>query len=73
MLLRSQVAKMFTHGVHYDSAPKPSTLNEEDSIQAILNTIGVKYSHLNDEILLPSRIEEERTKKSLMACVYRCL
>ncbi|EKM76213.1 hypothetical protein AGABI1DRAFT_63554, partial [Agaricus bisporus var. burnettii JB137-S8] len=48
-----------------DEAPKLSTLNEEDSIQAILNTIGVKYSHLNDEILLPSRIEEERTKKSL--------
>ncbi|XP_006455871.1 hypothetical protein AGABI2DRAFT_76351 [Agaricus bisporus var. bisporus H97] len=54
-----------------DEAPKLSTLNEEDSIQAILNTIGVKYSHLNDEILLPSRIEEERTKKSLVACKIR--
>lgn len=50
-------------------APQLSNPNEEDSIQTILNTIGVKYSHLNDEILLPSRIEEERTRKSLMASV----
>ncbi|KAF9445975.1 hypothetical protein P691DRAFT_804938 [Macrolepiota fuliginosa MF-IS2] len=49
-----------------DEAPQLSNLNEEDSIQTILNTVGVKYSHLNDEILLPSRIEEERTRKSLM-------
>lgn len=55
---------------HHHPAPQLSDLSEEDSIQTILNTIGVKYSHLNDEILMPSRIEEERTKKSVMACVH---
>ncbi|KAJ3572782.1 hypothetical protein NP233_g2852 [Leucocoprinus birnbaumii] len=50
-----------------DEAPQISELNEGDAIQNVLNTIGIKYSHHNDEILLPSRIEEERTKKSLMA------
>ena len=36
-------------------------------IQKTLNAIGVKYSHHNDEILVPSRIEEERTK-TLLVC-----
>lgn len=49
-----------------DEALRPSNLSEGNSIQTMLNTIGVKYSHHNDEVLLPSRIEEERTKKTLM-------
>lgn len=53
------------------SALRPSNLSEGNSIQTMLNTIGVKYSHHNDEVLLPSRIEEERTKKTLMACRSR--
>lgn len=31
-------------------------------IQKTLNAIGVTYSHRNDDILVPSRIEEERVK-----------
>ncbi|KAF5345800.1 hypothetical protein D9756_010881 [Leucocoprinus leucothites] len=54
-----------------DEAPQLSGLNEGNSIQNIFNTIGIKYSHHNDEVLLPSRIEEERTRKSLMACKVR--
>ena len=35
-------------------------------IQKTLNAIGVTYSHMNDDILVPSRIEAERTKQSLI-------
>lgn len=45
-------------------APPPSQ-GEEDVIQKTLGSVGVKYSHLNDEILAPSRIEAERTKSTL--------
>ncbi|KDR74087.1 hypothetical protein GALMADRAFT_227782 [Galerina marginata CBS 339.88] len=38
----------------------------QDVIQKTLNAIGVRYSHMNDEILVPSRIEAERTKQSLL-------
>ena len=38
-------------------------------IQKTLNAIGVLYSHHNDEILVPSGIEEERTKKILVCIV----
>lgn len=37
----------------------------KDVIQKTLNAIGVRYSHINDELLKPSRIEEERTKDTL--------
>ena len=50
------------------SALRPLDPREGDSIRDTLNTVGVKYSHHNDEVLLPSRIEEERTKKTLTAC-----
>ncbi|KAF8797693.1 hypothetical protein BYT27DRAFT_7228846 [Phlegmacium glaucopus] len=51
----------------FDDAP-PSALprREQDMIQKTLNAIGVTYSHMNDDILVPSRIEEERTKQSLI-------
>ncbi|EDR09438.1 RAD26-like SNF2 family DNA-dependent ATPase [Laccaria bicolor S238N-H82] len=47
------------------TAPPPAEPREQDVIQKTLNAIGVTYSHLNDEILVPSRIEEERTKQTL--------
>lgn len=49
----------------FDDAPPPAEPREQDVIQKTLNAIGVTYSHLNDEILVPSRIEEERTKQTL--------
>ncbi|RDB19634.1 DNA excision repair protein ERCC-6-like 2 [Hypsizygus marmoreus] len=49
----------------FDDAPPIAERREQDVIQKTLNAIGVKYSHHNDEILVPSRIEEERTKKTL--------
>jgi len=52
-------------------APPPAESREQDMIQTTLNAIGVKYSHQNDEILVPSRIEEERTKKMLVRGAFR--
>ena len=43
---------------------RPKT--EQDMIQKTLNAIGVTYSHMNDDILVPSRIEAERTKQTLI-------
>ncbi|KDQ54547.1 hypothetical protein JAAARDRAFT_397967 [Jaapia argillacea MUCL 33604] len=37
----------------------------DDEIQKTLNSYGVKYSHRNDDILAPNRIEEERARADL--------
>lgn len=60
-LLKSNVGRML--------APPPTESREQDVIQKTLNSVGVMYSHHNDEILVPSRIEEERTKKMLVRSV----
>jgi hypothetical protein len=54
---------------HIVAAP-PGESREQDVIQKTLNAIGVVYSHHNDEILVPSRIEEERTKKMLVRIIF---
>lgn len=46
--------------------PPLTAPREQDIIQKTLNAIGVRYSHMNDEILVPSRIEEERMKQTLL-------
>ncbi|KAF5329238.1 hypothetical protein D9619_009039 [Psilocybe cf. subviscida] len=43
----------------FDDEP-PQT--QENDIQKTLSEIGVRYSHHNDELLVPSKIEEMRTK-----------
>ncbi|KAF9238323.1 P-loop containing nucleoside triphosphate hydrolase protein [Melanogaster broomeanus] len=43
----------------------PPELVEENDIHKTLSAIGVKYSHRNDDVLLPSRIEEERSRNAL--------
>ncbi|KIJ61227.1 hypothetical protein HYDPIDRAFT_97032 [Hydnomerulius pinastri MD-312] len=43
----------------------PPEVAEENDIQKTLSAIGVKYSHRNDDVLLPSRIEEERSRNAL--------
>ncbi|KAF9463307.1 P-loop containing nucleoside triphosphate hydrolase protein [Collybia nuda] len=50
----------------FNDDPSPAESREQDVIQRTLNAIGVKYSHHNDEVLVPSRIGEERTKKTLL-------
>ncbi|KAI9571817.1 P-loop containing nucleoside triphosphate hydrolase protein [Boletus coccyginus] len=45
-----------------DDAPD---VPEENDIQEALGAIGVQYSHRNDDVLLPSRIEEERSRNAL--------
>ncbi|PFH46505.1 hypothetical protein AMATHDRAFT_69676 [Amanita thiersii Skay4041] len=49
----------------FDDAIPRKNRTEKDVIQKTLNAIGVAYSHMNDEILQPSRIEEERTRDTL--------
>jgi len=45
-----------------DDAPE---VVEEDDVQKMFGAIGVKYSHRNDDVLVPSRIEEERSRSAL--------
>lgn len=47
------------------SRPDLPDVPEENDIQRALGAIGVKYSHRNDDVLLPSRIEEERSRNAL--------
>jgi len=49
-----------------DATPSTRPKSEQDVIQKTLNAIGVTYSHMNDDILVPSRIEAERTKQTLI-------
>jgi Helicase-associated putative binding domain, C-terminal len=51
-----------------DSDPPPR--QDEDDIHETLNAIGVKYRHRNDEILLPSRIEEERARNAVRVRIH---
>ena len=44
---------------------EPPDVAEDNDIQKTLGAIGVKYSHRNDDILQPSRIEEERLRDAL--------
>lgn len=46
-------------------ASDPPEVLEESDIQKTLGALGVKYSHRNDDVLLPSRIEEERSRNAL--------
>jgi Helicase-associated putative binding domain, C-terminal len=49
--------------------PDPLPRQDEDAIHETLNAIGVKYRHRNDEVLLPSRIEEERARNAVRVCI----
>ncbi|KAL0952740.1 hypothetical protein HGRIS_006971 [Hohenbuehelia grisea] len=40
-------------------------VQQENDIHDILGSIGVTYSHKNDQVLVPSRIEEERSLHAL--------
>jgi len=40
-------------------------ISSQGDVQDTLAAIGVKYSHHNDEVLIPSRIEEERSRNAL--------
>ena len=37
---------------------------KEDSVSKILERRGIKYSHRNDDILVPNTIEEQQMKKA---------
>jgi hypothetical protein len=44
---------------------EPPKFPAEDEIAKALNDVGVKYSHQNNAILQPSRVEEERSREVL--------
>ncbi|KAG2093025.1 P-loop containing nucleoside triphosphate hydrolase protein [Suillus cothurnatus] len=44
---------------------EPPEVTDDNDIHKTLSAIGVKYSHRNDDVLLPSRIEEERSRTAL--------
>ncbi|OAX33766.1 hypothetical protein K503DRAFT_699906 [Rhizopogon vinicolor AM-OR11-026] len=44
---------------------EPPEVADDNDIHKTLSAIGVKYSHRNDDVLLPSRIEEERSRTAL--------
>ncbi|KAF8904775.1 P-loop containing nucleoside triphosphate hydrolase protein [Gymnopilus junonius] len=48
----------------FDDTP-PTAPREQDVIKHTLSAIGVTYSHQNDEILVPSKIEAERVQTLL--------
>jgi hypothetical protein len=43
----------------------------EDSVSKILERRGIKYSHRNDEILVPNTVEEQRMNKARKVRVMR--
>ena len=61
-----QVQDLISFGTVYPAPPSIRPKTEQDMIQRTLNAIGVTYSHMNDDILVPSRIEAERTKQTLI-------
>jgi hypothetical protein len=48
---------------------EPPEVAEDNDIHKTLSAIGVKYSHRNDDVLLPSRIEEERSRNALKVSI----
>ena len=44
----------------------------EDSVSGILEGRGIKYSHRNDDILVPNSIEEQQMKKARKVQDMRC-
>jgi hypothetical protein len=44
----------------------------EDSVAQILEGRGIKYSHRNDDILVPNSIEEQQMKKARKVRDMRC-
>ena len=45
----------------------------EDNVARILGGRGIKYSHRNDDILVPNTIEEQQMKKARKVRDIRCL
>ncbi|KAI3612685.1 rad26-like snf2 family dna-dependent atpase [Moniliophthora roreri] len=48
-----------------DDLPTSTAEQHENDIENLLSSIGISYSHRNDEVLVSSRIEEERVKNMI--------
>ncbi|KAJ5903124.1 DNA excision repair protein ERCC-6-like 2 [Penicillium tannophilum] len=62
----SQYAAMI-RGDGEDDRPKPRTPNtshKHDPVQAILSSAGVEYTHLNNEVIGSSRVEEKLSRQA---------
>jgi hypothetical protein len=53
-------------GSSEDGPSDPPVLPEKDETAKTLSDLGIKYYHRNDQILMPSRIEEERAQNDLL-------
>ncbi|PPQ95985.1 LOW QUALITY PROTEIN: hypothetical protein CVT26_016201 [Gymnopilus dilepis] len=51
--------------LNFFAAPPSTTPREQDVIKKTLSAIGVRHSHQNDDVLLPSKIEAERVQTLL--------
>ncbi|KAJ5492645.1 DNA excision repair protein ERCC-6-like 2 [Penicillium diatomitis] len=59
----SQLAAMI-RGESDADGPKPETSRSHDPIQAILAGAGVEYTHLNNEVIGSSRVEERLSRRA---------
>jgi SNF2 family DNA or RNA helicase len=59
----SQIAAM-VRGETDAEGPKPETTRSHDPIQAILAGAGVEYTHLNNEVIGSSRVEERLSRRA---------
>jgi len=46
---------------------------KEDSVSKILESRGIKYSHRNDDILVPNTIEEQQMRKARKVRVFELI
>lgn len=59
----SQLAAMVRGEGEEDTKPQPST-RKHDPVQAILSSAGVEYTHLNNEVIGSSRVEEKLSRRA---------
>ncbi|KAJ6106334.1 DNA excision repair protein ERCC-6-like 2 [Penicillium capsulatum] len=59
----SHLAAMIRGEDDQETKPRPSTRNH-DPVQAILSSAGVEYTHLNNEVIGSSRVEEKLSRRA---------
>lgn len=64
--LAAMISRGETDGSGFNLGGHPQR-QKHDPIQAILATAGVEYSHLNNEVIGPSRIEERLSRRAELA------
>ncbi|KAI9370446.1 P-loop containing nucleoside triphosphate hydrolase protein [Aspergillus egyptiacus] len=64
----SQLAAQIRGDYEDDASKQPTaTQNKHDPIQAILSGAGVEYTHLNNEVIGSSKVEEQLSRRAQLA------